>query len=548
MTAARKVRDSGYTKTDAYTPFAVHGIDEALGIKPTILPFIVLSFAFCGLFLAIGFQCWSNGYDYKYIISGKPFLSIPAFIPVTFETTVLFSTVSTFFAMWLLNRLPTYSNPLFANPKFDRVTQDRFFLHVDSRDKYYNRESVRELLSSTNPLSLEEVIEDSTPDKLPTVVWMGVATLIVGSLVPLTIVANMRAGKSELPRWHVFFDMDFQPKKKAQSISTLFTDNRSNRPQVEGTIARGQLVEQDPYYLGFDPSKQSSIEIPSAVKLVSAQDDPKADPKVESPKAPKLEGPVEDTKPAAESTEKPEAPSKEPVKVDKEKPAGKKKDTSKKAKAEPKGDDVKTADKPVEVKADGKKTVAEEKNPTATEEKKADAKKADAKKADAKKEEPAKDAPASSTKPADKAAPPTAVAPAAAGPNLPWLTDFPAEVSEEMLALGKAKFEITCSVCHGYAGAGDGLVHRRAEQLQQGYWLPPTSLHEQRIQDQAVGNLFYTISNGKGKMASYAAVLTPKERWAIVMYVRALQRSRNAKIEDVPVDQRAKLEEVKKAD
>jgi mono/diheme cytochrome c family protein len=538
MTAARKVRDSGYTKTDAYTPFAVHGIDEALGIKPTILPFIVLVCAFCGLFLAIGFQCWSNGYDYKYIISGKPFLSIPAFIPVTFETTVLFSTVSTFFAMWLLNRLPTYSNALFANPKFDRVTNDRFFLHVDSRDKYYNRESVRELLSSTSPLSLEEVIEDSTPDKLPTVVWMGVATLLVAALVPLTIVANMRAGKSELPRWHVFFDMDFQPKKKAQSTSTLFADSRSNRPQVVGTVARGQLVEQDPYYLGYDPSKQAAAEIPSGVRLVSAQDEPKSEPKVEKPKAPKLEGPVEEAKSVPETKEKSEASKKEADKPAEDKPAGKKNNATKKAKAQAKGDDAKSADKPVESKAEEKKTVAEEKVPAIDEKKKSDAKK----------EEVSKETPASTTKPGDKAAPPAVVAPAAAGPNLPWLTEFPAEVSEEMLVLGKTKFEITCSVCHGYAGAGDGLVHRRAEQLQQGYWLPPTSLHEQRIQDQAVGNLFYTITNGKGKMASYAAVLTPKERWAIVMYVKALQRSRNAKMEDVPVDQRAKVEELKKAD
>jgi mono/diheme cytochrome c family protein len=117
-----------------------------------------------------------------------------------------------------------------------------------------------------------------------------------------------------------------------------------------------------------------------------------------------------------------------------------------------------------------------------------------------------------------------------------------------MLALGQKKFEIYCSVCHGYGGDGDGLVHRRADQLQQGYWLPPTSLHEQRIRDQAVGNIFYTISQGKGKMANYAAVLTPKERWAIVMYVRALQRSRNADIKDVPVEQRASIEEVKKAE
>jgi mono/diheme cytochrome c family protein len=131
---------------------------------------------------------------------------------------------------------------------------------------------------------------------------------------------------------------------------------------------------------------------------------------------------------------------------------------------------------------------------------------------------------------------------------LAWLTEFPLELTGERLSLGQTKFETYCAVCHGYAGDGDGLVHRRAEQLQQPTWLPPTSMHEQRIREQAVGNIFYTISNGKGKMASYAAVLTPEERWAVVMYVRALQRSRNASIEDVPVDRRAKMEEVKKVD
>ncbi len=534
LVASRKVRDSGYTKTDAYTPYPVHGIEEALGIKPTILPFIVLCCGITGLCIAIFFQCWSNGVDYPYIISGKPMFSIPAFIPVTFETTVLFSAFSTFFGMWALNKLPKFSNPLFNNPKFDRATNDRFFLHVDSRDKYYNKESVRELLAATHPLSLDEVIEDSTPDKMPGVIWMGVITLVTASLIPLAIIANMRASKDELPRWHVWFDMDFQPKKKAQSTTTIFADGRAARPQVAGTIARGQLTEQDPYYLGYDPSKQAAVDVPVGVRFVSTPDDaPKAEPKVDTPKAPKLE-PPEETKPAADVKEKVVEEAKKETEPSKTESADKMKEEPKAEKKKP------VEDTPATDKKEDKK---EDTKPAAKEEKKAEKKKPEAKKA------VPKDAPNSPPKAEPKPEPAAPAPPAAgAGPSLPWITEFPTEINEEMLALGRTKFEITCSVCHGYAGAGDGLVHRRAEQLQQGYWLPPTSLHEKRVQEQAVGNIFYTISNGKGKMAGYGNVLTPKERWAIVMYVKALQRSFNASIEDVPVDQRAKIEEAKKAD
>ncbi len=144
LVASRKVRDSGYTKTDAYTPFPVHGIDEALGIKPTVLPFIVLCMGLTGLCTALVMQYWMNGIDYPYIISGKPMGSWPAFIPVSFELTILFSAFTTFLGMWALNGLPCFSNPVFTSPRFDRATNDRFFLHVDSRDKYFNRESVKE--------------------------------------------------------------------------------------------------------------------------------------------------------------------------------------------------------------------------------------------------------------------------------------------------------------------------------------------------------------------------------------------------------------------
>jgi mono/diheme cytochrome c family protein len=489
LIASRKVRDSGYTKTDAYTPFPVHGIDEALGIKPTILPFIVLGAGFTGLFTALILQYWTNAYDYKYIISGKPFASWPANIPVAFELTILFSAFTTFLGMWALNGLPKLSNPLFNSERFDRVTNDRFFLHVDSRDKYFNRESVKDLLAGTKPESLEEVIEDSSPSALPSVIWLGLGFLFCASLVPVAVVLNMRAGNDENPRWHVFFDMDFQPKKKAQQTTTIFADARISRPQVPGTVARGSLVNEDPFYLGYDPAKQASLNAASNVRLVSAAEEDKAvksadtSPDTSSDKT----GSVDSAK--TSESDKPV----EPAKV--EEPA--------------KADEPAKAVEPVKV-------VPPTNPPAATA--------------------------APSTAPATPAA---AAPPAAGGPNLPWITEFPLEVDASLIALGKTKFEIYCSVCHGYAGDGDGLVHRRAEQLQQGYWLPPTSVHDPRIQEQAIGNIFYTISNGKGKMAGYATVLSPKERWAIVSYVRALQRSRNAKIDDVPVEMRARIEEAK---
>jgi len=493
LTASRKVRDSGYTKTDAYTPFPVHGIDEALGIKPTILPFIVLGAGFTGLFTAIVLQYWTNAVDYKYIISGKPFASWPANVPVAFELTILFSAFTTFLGMWALNGLPKLSNPLFTNPRFDRVTNDRFFLHVDSRDKYFNRESVKDLLAGTKPESLEEIIEDSTPTKLPSAIWLGIGLLFCASLVPASIVMNMRAGNDENPRWHVFFDMDFQPKKKAQQTSTIFADGRISRPQVPGTVARGTLVNEDPFYLGFDPSKQASATQPSGIRLVSAADDKTeksseasaADPSTAEPNVAEPGDKPAETTTATPPEKAPETP-KDPPAAD---PA------------------------PVQAATVKDATVKDPTAPAATQ---------------------------------DAALP---AAPAAAGgPNLAWISEFPLEVDASLISLGKTKFEIYCSVCHGYAGDGDGLVHRRAEQLQQGYWLPPTSVHDPRIQAQPIGNIFYTISNGKGKMAGYAAVLSPKERWAIVSYVRALQRSRNAKIEDVPVEMRAKIEEEKKAE
>lgn len=503
LSAARKVRDSGYTQTDAFTPFPVHGIDEALGIKPTVLPFIVLCAGLTGLSTALLMQWWMNGVDYQYIISGKPMGITPASIPVAFELTILFSAFTSFLGMIGLNGLPKFSNPVFTNPKFDRATDDRFFLYVNAADKYYNRESVKDLLSATSPESLDEVLEDSTPSALPKYIVLGALLLVFAGLIPGSIILNMRAGFSNLPRLHVFFDMDFQPKKKAQQTTTIFADGRTMRPQVKGTVARGQLEEQDPFYLGYDPSKLSAAAQGSAVVYVATQPPEGQPPAEEQPaEKPPVEQPSLD-EPAVEAKPQEPAPVAETKPVE-EKPAEEKPASVPLTKIEP--------------------AVA-----------------------------PPAAAPATQPDPAQPAA-----AAASTGPNLPWIDRIPVDLkddpesedfklgvrkADEFLKLGQAKFEIYCAACHGYAGFGDGLVHKRADALAQGFWIPPTSLHAERIQAQPVGQTFHTITKGQGKMASYASSLSPKERWAVVLYVKALQRSRNANIEDVPMDQRAKLEE-----
>ena len=515
LSASRKVRDSGYTKTDAFTPFPVHGIDEALGIKPTILPFLVLCAGLTGLTTALLMQWWMNGVDYKYIISGKPFGITPASIPVAFELTILFSAFTSFLGMFALNQLPKFSNPVFTNPKFDRATNDRFFLYVNSADKYYNRESVKDLLAATHPESLDEVIEDTTPASLPRPILLGAMLLVFAGLIPGAIILNMRAGFSNLPRLHVFFDMDFQPKKKTQQQTTVFADGRTMRPQVAGTIARGQLEEQDPFYLGFDPAKISATTGRSDLMLVStAVQPPEGEPAPAEPAptepAPTEPAPAEPAK--SEGTPENQPPAEQPL-VEQPPVEGEMPATEPAAPAET---------VPTE-------TAAAETAPSQV---------------PATPLEPAK---AVEPAPAAVPAPAQAAASASGTPalNLPWVEKLPIEATEVHMKLGKLKYETYCSACHGYAGFGDGLVHKRAESLLQPTWIPPTSLHADRVRTQPVGQIFHTITKGQGKMASYATSITPKERWAIVLYVKALQRSRNASIEDVPVEDRSKLEEAK---
>jgi hypothetical protein len=144
--AAARVRDAGYTKWDAHTPFPVHGLDGAMGIRSTRLPFFVLGAGMIGTTVGLSMQYWMNAVDYKLIISGKPFNSLPADIPVTFELTVLLASLTAFIGMLLLNNLPRFNHPLFSNAAFRRSTSDSFFLAIEAADPRFDREKTEQLL------------------------------------------------------------------------------------------------------------------------------------------------------------------------------------------------------------------------------------------------------------------------------------------------------------------------------------------------------------------------------------------------------------------
>jgi mono/diheme cytochrome c family protein len=122
-----------------------------------------------------------------------------------------------------------------------------------------------------------------------------------------------------------------------------------------------------------------------------------------------------------------------------------------------------------------------------------------------------------------------------------WVTAIPASVNSSMLERGRQRYDIFCSPCHGLAGAGDGMVAKRADELLEGTWTPPTSFHTDLLRQRPAGHLFNTISNGIRNMPAYGPQIPVEDRWAIVAYVRALQRSQNATVDDVPDDIRAQL-------
>jgi mono/diheme cytochrome c family protein len=380
LAASNKVREAGFSRWDTFTPFAVHGIDKAMGIKMTVLPWIVLGAGLTGLATAILLQWWTNSYDYAWLISGKPMFSIPANVPIMFELTVLFAGITTLVAMLVLNNLPLPAHPLDFVKRFARSTDDRFFLLIEAADPKFDEDETKKLLDSTHPHAVEAVHEDrTTPSKLPTGLVYALVILTVAAAVPIALAAKARYAKSSSPRIHLIADMDYQPKYKAQRENPVFADGRSTREPDPSTVAVGELREDDHFYRG----KQQGA----------------------------------------------------------------------------------------------------------------------------------------------------------------WALTFPPQVrtDETTMERGRERFGIYCAPCHGMGGEGDGMIARRADELAQGTWVPPTNLTEERLRQMPIGELFNSITNGVRNMPPYGAQVVAADRWAIILYLRALQRSRAGKVADLSPAERSGL-------
>ena len=414
MHAAEKIRDAGFTRWDVHSPFPIHGIDDAMGIRPTVLPYIVAVMAVTGFTIAMALQIYTNGIDYPIIVSGKQPISLEAFVPVSFEVTVLLSSFGAFFGMLLLNGLPQHANPLFRVPNFVRASSDRFFIAIDAQDRKFQQQNLETLLAQNGSLAVLPVYADPSESRVPGILHMLAITAACAALIPPLLMGIRRHATTNSPRLHIVTDMDFQAKFKTQKATNLFADGRAMRPLVPGAIARGEL--------DADSKLNRGLETEAGLMSVNAD--------------------------------------------------------------APKG---------------------------------------------------------AAAQPAGAQAPAAAVA--EARELKPWVKTIPIPVTSELMARGEQRYKIYCSMCHGLSGDGDGLVSLRALELQQPTWIKPVSLHALTVARQPVGQLFDTVTNGVRKMPGYAAQISTNDRWAIVLYLKALQESRSVKADEIPEGVKSSLPE-----
>ncbi len=375
--AAAGLRAAGYARYEAFSPYPVHGLHRLMGRRRSILPWLVFFGGLTGCLAAIALQWWTNAVNYPYLISGKPFFSLPANIPIAFELLILFGALAAFGGVLVLNNLPELYDPLFWVARFRRGTTDAFFLAVEAADPKFDESGTAELLQSLGAAGTEIYRHPGTQQKIPGAVKAAAVLLAALAVLPLVLVAQHRYERKSSPRIHLILDMDFQPKYLPQQYSPLFADTRDMRPPVAGAIAADAVIGDAPFISGLSDGK------------------------------------------------------------------------------------------PIDY--------------------------------------------------------------------------FPVPVTSEMIERGRQRFGIYCATCHGLDADGDGITSQLAFERQEPKWVRPLSLHNPSVVSQPVGQLFQTITKGIRNMPSYASQIPPADRWAIILYVRALQRSRNAGLKDVPAEKRKYL-------
>lgn len=157
LAAARRAHDAGYRRMDAFSPLPIEGLVEALGFRHGRLPLVVLIGGLMGCSGGFYLQYYANVIGFPLNIGGRPFNSWPAFIPITFEMTVLGAALATVLGMLALNGLPMPYHPVFNHPRFELATRDRFFLCIEARDRKFDPEKTRQFLAELKAREVAEV-------------------------------------------------------------------------------------------------------------------------------------------------------------------------------------------------------------------------------------------------------------------------------------------------------------------------------------------------------------------------------------------------------
>jgi hypothetical protein len=163
LAAARKVRQAGYRRFDAHTPYPVAGLPAELEMRKSRIGSIVLIGGLVGAAVGFWMQFYAMAIDYPLDVGGKPLNSWPAFIPITFEVLILVGALSAFLGMLFLNGLPEPHHPLFGVPQFSRASQDRFFISIEAADPLFDLDATQRFLETLQPLGGVILVPETEP-------------------------------------------------------------------------------------------------------------------------------------------------------------------------------------------------------------------------------------------------------------------------------------------------------------------------------------------------------------------------------------------------
>ena len=157
LAAVRRTREAGYSRMDAYTPFPIHGLTDEMNFRDERVPLFMFLGGLIGAISGFFLQTYTNVWDYPFNVGGKPMIGYPAWVPITFECTILFSALTGVVSMIMMNGLPKPYDPMFNIPNFSRASQDRFFLCIEARDPNFNVEEVTKFMEGLGAASVEAV-------------------------------------------------------------------------------------------------------------------------------------------------------------------------------------------------------------------------------------------------------------------------------------------------------------------------------------------------------------------------------------------------------